>query len=332
MFQHITVEDGLLSNSHVNTFQDSEGFYWLSTIGGIQRFDGKNFVTYTYSNNATKNSIGDWAGKPVEDKEKNIWILNDDGINIYQRKHRTIRRLYLSDAADSNTNNVCSIIKDQFDEIWIITNKNIYEYNYKLGKAVIFRNIISDTHSGIAGAITDSKRNNFWLLISRNGFYEIVCFDYNKNKISYPANPAIKKLLHNYKTIAFFKSDESNNLWLSDYWGTLFKYNTITNGLSHYSISHEKGKEKGGLNYGEVYDCLDDNNGTIWFGGENTGLLKYDKNTDSFTDIQFHNGSEYGLHYDQTIFSFFKDREGNIWINTDLGMNIFNPHQQQFKY
>src|SRR5665647_1162810 len=145
VFQHITVEDGLLSNSHVNTFQDSEGFYWLSTIGGIQRFDGKNFVTYTYSNNSTKNSIGDWAGKPVEDKEKNIWILNDDGINIYQRKHRTIRRLYLSDAADSNTNNVCSIIKDQFDEIWIITNKNIYEYNYKLGKAVIFRNIISDT-------------------------------------------------------------------------------------------------------------------------------------------------------------------------------------------
>jgi len=332
VFQHITVEDGLLFNSHVNTFQDSEGFYWLSTIGGIQRFDGKNFVTYTYSNNATKNSIGDWAGKPVEDKEKNIWILNDDGINIYQRKHRTIRRLYLSDAADSNTNNVCSIIKDQFDEIWIITNKNIYHYNYKLETAVLSRNIISDAHSGIAGAITNSKRNIFWLLISRNGLYEIGCFDPNKNEISYLTNPAVKKLLYNYKTIAFFKSDESNNLWLSDYWGTLFRYNTITNGLFHYSISHEKGKEKSGLNYGQVYDCLDDNNGTIWFGGENTGLMKYDKNTDSFTDVQFHDGSQYGLHYDQTIFNFFKDREENIWINTDLGMNIFNPHRQQFKY
>ncbi len=34
----------------------------------------------------------------------------------------------------------------------------------------------------------------------------------------------------------------------------------------------------------------------------------------------------------KNIFSFSKDREGNIWVDTDLGMNIFNPHRQQFKY
>jgi ligand-binding sensor domain-containing protein/two-component sensor histidine kinase len=332
VFQHLTVEDGLLSNSRVNSFQDAEGFYWFSTFNGIQRFDGKNFISFTYNDNGTKNTSGEWVGKPTEDKEKNIWIINEEGINVYQRKHGGFTRLYVSDAEDSNTNNVCNILKDDQNKIWIITHKNIFQYDDKSGKAVLFSNILDTARAGIVAAIYDRKKNDFLLLISRNGFYDIASFDYRKNKISYVANPALKELLHNYKTIAFFKLDESSNLWISDYWGTLFKYNTITNELSHYSISQENGKEKNRLNYAEVYDFLDDNNGTIWFGGENTGLLKYDKNADSFTNIKYQSTSEYGLHYDQAIFSFFKDREGNIWIDTDLGMNIFNPHLQQFKY
>ena len=185
VFQHITVDDGLLSNSIVNTFQDSEGFYWFSTVDGIQRFDGKNFITYTYNNNATKNTDGDWVGKPLEDKEKNIWILNDDGINIYQRKHETIRRLYLSDAADSSRNNVCTIIKDRLDNIWIITAKNIFRYDYKMRKAIIFAKIIIEPNSSVAAAIIDNKTNNFWLLISKSGLYKIASFDVAKNKIFY---------------------------------------------------------------------------------------------------------------------------------------------------
>jgi ligand-binding sensor domain-containing protein len=47
-FQHLTVEDGLLSNPFVNAFQDSDGFYWFSTANGIQRYGGKNFITYPY--------------------------------------------------------------------------------------------------------------------------------------------------------------------------------------------------------------------------------------------------------------------------------------------
>lgn len=332
IFQHLTVEDGLLSNFNVNTFQDAEGFYWFSSPAGIQRFDGKNFITYHYNDNAAKTITGDWAGKPVEDGEKNIWVINDDGINIYQRKHGTISRLYINDAADSNTNNVCNIIKDGRDQIWIVTNRNIFQYNYGQQKAVLVKNVLNDVHDGIVGAISNTKRNNFWLLVSRNGFYEIACYDIIANKITYASEPGVKEFISNQKTIAFFKSDESNNLWISDYWGTLFKYNTITKNTSHYVIAHQKGSEKRAFNYGKINDCLDDNKGTIWFGGENTGLLKYDKNTDSFTTLPSQNGSEYDLHCDQTISSFFEDREANIWINTDLGMNIFNPHQQRFKY
>ncbi|MEO6355171.1 MAG: two-component regulator propeller domain-containing protein, partial [Ferruginibacter sp.] len=166
VFQHLTVEDGLISNPLVNIFQDAEGFYWFSAVNGIQRFDGKNFITYLYPDNLTVNRSGEWTGTPLEDNDKNLWILNDDGINIYQRNHQKITRLYMSDADDSNENNVVSLIKDEQNNIWIITGKNIFKYNYASGKPVLFCNITSDVHLGIARVTYDKNRNIFWLLIS----------------------------------------------------------------------------------------------------------------------------------------------------------------------
>ncbi len=333
VFQHLTVEDGLLSNPFVNIFEDAEGFYWFSSVSGFQRFDGKNFITYLYPDKGTKISSGEWTGKPLEDNDKNIWILNDNGINIYHRNHQKITRLYLTDAEDSNKNNVASLIKDEQNNIWIITGKNIFKYNYSYEKPVFFCNVTSDVHLSIATATYDNKRNIFWLFISVNsGSYKIASFDYHKKQIKYLVDPAVTKLFNSYKPLAFFKADESSNLWMADYWGNLFKYNTIKNQLFQYSVLNEKDKEKKTPTYLVIHDCLDDDNGTVWFGGENSGLLKYDKKADRFSILKYENGSQYGLHLDQIIHSFFKDREKNIWINTDLGMNIFNPHLQQFKY
>lgn len=332
VFQHLTVEDGLLSNPHVTTFQDDEGFYWFSSVSGIQRFDGKNFITYTYSKNGIENSTGEWGGRPIEDKEKNIWVVNNNGINIYQRKQQMFFRLYMQDAADSNINNVCRLVKDGENKIWIITNKNIFQYDYASGKTVLISNIINNAHSDIVTAAYNSKREKIWMLISKFGNYLIASFNCKKKQTSYVVNLAVKELLSSYKSVALFKSDESDNLWMSDYFSTLGKYNSSINELTHYPALQEKNKEQGRSNYSEVYDFFDDDNGTIWFGVQGIGLLKFDKKSDSFINIKKENGSEYGLHYDETIYSFFKDREGNIWIDTDLGMNVFNPHLQQFKY
>ena len=332
VFQHLTVEDGLLSNPRVNIFQDAEGFYWFSTATAIQRFDGKNFNTYSFSNKAMQTNLNQDEEKPVEDKERNIWILNGDGINIYKRSERVLTRLYMNDALDSNISNVCSLIKDEKNNIWIITTKNIFLYNYASAKPVLFSSVMSDPALSIKSAVYNTKRKEFWLLISKNEGYEIACFDYHKKQINYPVNPAVKELLKNYYPIAFFNTDESDNLWMADFHGNLCKYNTIKNELFNYSFLHEADKKRKISPNSVIHESFDDDNGIIWFGGDNIGLVKYDKKLNSFTIINHENGSEYGLHYDQLVYGIFKDREGNIWLDTDLGMNIFNPDQQQFKY
>jgi signal transduction histidine kinase/DNA-binding response OmpR family regulator/ligand-binding sensor domain-containing protein len=48
--RHWDIEDGLLERTIDNWFEDKEGFIWLVTPSGVQRFDGYEFTTWTQTN------------------------------------------------------------------------------------------------------------------------------------------------------------------------------------------------------------------------------------------------------------------------------------------
>ena len=47
-FNHIATEHGLSSNFVTSTLQDSDGFLWISTHNGLNRYDGYQFINYTH--------------------------------------------------------------------------------------------------------------------------------------------------------------------------------------------------------------------------------------------------------------------------------------------
>ena len=83
IFQHLTVDDGLFVNSGATVFQDSQGFYWFTSSAGLQRYDGQNFSNYTFKFKNNQSLTTDYTSQAVEDKEKNIWVVNGAGINIF---------------------------------------------------------------------------------------------------------------------------------------------------------------------------------------------------------------------------------------------------------
>jgi len=54
-----TIEDGLVNNDILNIYQDSRGFIWLCTRGGLSRYDGSRFTNYTPENGLTNDMIND---------------------------------------------------------------------------------------------------------------------------------------------------------------------------------------------------------------------------------------------------------------------------------
>lgn len=330
VFQHLTTEDGLLSDSKINTFQDAEGFYWFNSISGIQRYDGKNFIAYKYNNNAGKDILDNLRGELVEDRQKNIWIINKEGINILSASNQQLHRFYIPDAPDSTTNNVTEIIKDVRNRIWIFTNKNIFWYNDATQKPVLFSHLINNNDETIFRVIYKPDMESF-LVLTAGRYHRVININYAKKQLSILISN-VNYLLGHINLISFFKTDDNNNLWFGNYVGDLCRYNIITGKSEHYSVLHQNNKDQK-LPTPALYDCVDDENGGVLFTADNyTGLLRYDKKTDSFSNIKNDNGAEYGFHYNEDVYSLFKDKEGNIWVNTDLGMNIFNIQNQLFRY
>jgi ligand-binding sensor domain-containing protein/two-component sensor histidine kinase len=331
VFQHITAEDGLTTDPDVNIFQDTKGFYWFNAFSGVQRFDGKKFISYKYNYTDSRNMTDNIVTKPVEDEEKNIWFINKEGINVFYRIKQQLKRLYMPDAIDSNSNNVAAVVKDNNNALWIFTSKNVFKYDYVLKKPVLVKHIFTDKNSGLITVLYIAETKRFYLLAVHDG-NKLYCLDGSLKQILHPAIN-VDELLGHRNPVSLFKFDNNNNLWIANYIGDLCKFNVSTLSAEHYSLLHQRDKEKQALPNAALFDCVDDGKNTIWFCGDNyIGLLQYDKLSDNFSHIQQDNESEDGLHYTESIFNLFKDNEGNIWVNTDLGMNIFNPANQRFNY
>src|SRR5579863_2357068 len=185
VFQHLTAEDGLMPGPRITVYQDKEGLYWFASVNGLQRYDGKSFVTYPFKYSGNLPVRGDYTGSPIEDKEGNIWVSNQEGINILNRKGRSLSRLYLSDAPDSFVSNVAGILKDRQDQIWILTSRNIFRFDEIAQKPVLVMNVLKDHQSGIFAPLYDSARDGFWAL-SMDSARQIAFIDFKKKLITWP--------------------------------------------------------------------------------------------------------------------------------------------------
>jgi ligand-binding sensor domain-containing protein len=79
-FRHLTQQQGLPSGHCSQLFKDSRHFWWIGTqTGGIVRFDGHVHKTYA-------SFTGSMVVNILEDKNANLWIGTNKGLNFYDRR------------------------------------------------------------------------------------------------------------------------------------------------------------------------------------------------------------------------------------------------------
>ncbi|MEM9686216.1 MAG: two-component regulator propeller domain-containing protein [Bacteroidota bacterium] len=97
----LSVEDGLSNRFVTSIHQDSQGFMWLGTRYGLNRYDGYEFKHYTKENSAlTSNDIMSIH----EDTQQQLWIVQT------QEQHKTID---IMDPNNDRIQNFDSVFKTQ---------------------------------------------------------------------------------------------------------------------------------------------------------------------------------------------------------------------------
>jgi len=82
-FDHITVEDGLPESMIRSITQDSKGYLWMGTQGGLCRYDGYKVTVFMPDPGDPFSISNGYISKILEDKRRNIWIATNDGLNKY---------------------------------------------------------------------------------------------------------------------------------------------------------------------------------------------------------------------------------------------------------
>ena len=85
-FRLYTIEDGLNQKTVLNIAQDQDGFIWVATFGGINRFDGRSFDSLTTREGLRRNLIQALA----VDSQNRLWAGDvAGGLTLLERGHVT---------------------------------------------------------------------------------------------------------------------------------------------------------------------------------------------------------------------------------------------------
>lgn len=113
-FRTYSIENGL-SESVVNDLvQDHEGFLWVGTSYGLNRFDGIRFKNYYMEDGLLDNKIS----ALYEDTENELWVGTESGVNVI--KSDSIHTLPELEELTSST--ILSIYQDHLNEYWFATD------------------------------------------------------------------------------------------------------------------------------------------------------------------------------------------------------------------
>ena len=74
LFEHLTVKEGLSQGSVTCILQDREGFMWLGTQDGLNRFDGYTFTVFRHDPADAHSLNENFIFSLLEDSEGTLWV------------------------------------------------------------------------------------------------------------------------------------------------------------------------------------------------------------------------------------------------------------------
>jgi len=331
-FEHITVQDGLAHDHVLCIFQDSKGFIWIGSYGGLQRYDGIKFKNYAHLPE-DENSISLNAVHTIFEDVKNnvLWIGTEGGLDKFDLKIEKFTH-FLHNPKDINSlshNNVRSIWSNDDTLFWIGTyGGGLNKYNAATGEWKHFRHQANDSKSlcsDLINTIYVDNLHRMWIGTEAGG---LSLFDQISEKFkNYTPNSHSKNSICD-EVVNNILLDRHGILWICTWNGGICSFNPDKEEFRNYPVNANNPKN---IRNSTVRSVIEDSQGNLWFATLGGGLSLYNRENDSF--ISFVNSSK--NHNSLSInflWSLFEDRNGLIWVGTfGGGLDIFDSRKRDYQ-
>lgn len=313
-FSRIDANDGLSHNQVKSFFKDHQGFMWIGTISGLNRFDGYNLKVFRNDPRDPQSIINDDINRMFEDPDGKMWISTWSGLDIYDPVTETFRydplpmihRLGLPDG------NLTDIVKDTLGNYWFV-HQSLGIYLYEANKkTVAFRNIPEDSTSINSDRISSlqiDRRGNAWL-IHRDGIIEQL--DRKTQKVVFRSDFLAKRFNAAAQDYRFIL-DNDGDLWIyiADTNRGIFHFNPKTGEVSHLT----KDSSPMRLSSDIVRGVVPANNNVVWVATDHGGVNVIYKKRRSVSYI-LHSPEDDRSLVQNSINTIYRDNTGIIWLGT----------------
>jgi len=321
-FDYLGIEHGL-SNDYITCFaQDSLGFIWIGTSYGVNRFDGISIEKFDFDIEISRCQ----AQKLFVDSMGRIWITYNGGTKLFDY-HDGIFKWPFSKQSDSLTilsSEELLINEDKSNNLWIGNQNGFFQIDVVTLKILDHFNIPSYQKKQI-NIMSQVYLHPDTLLFAIKNIYpsenkkRILIFDINNKKFH-----TIKGNSYS-ESIDFFIS-KKNSIWMLD--GLVSKINKLELKIEKFLLSpfgvpshYEK----------PIYSMLEDQLGDLWLGNYKSGLLFISVKSGKSIIFQSEIINSTTIAGNR-IRALFEDKDDNIWIGTDSGINIVKRRQSQFRH
>jgi PAS domain S-box-containing protein len=321
-FTRLSTVDGLSQTRVAQIVQDEQGYIWLGTQYGLNRYDGHDFRTFV---NDTRNSdsIGAvFITALYVDRDNHLWIGGTGTLDRLNPVTEVVEHLMLPpDGSMREMPTVVHISQNRAGSIWLATGAGLFRRDPTTGATRHFRSEPDSADSLSSNDIrfTGEDRSGALWVGTTQGLDRL---DPDSGKVT------LHVPLPDPVQVSFYE-DQKGNFWVLGASGTgLARLDRTTNVLTRYSFYDEP---PGPNDLTGVMGMVEDEAGALWIGSPGLGLLRFDPVAGEVMRSG-NSPSDPGSIPEDKVIGLFKDREGNIWAgHHSVPPSHFNPKHQLFE-
>ena len=356
--EHYSTEQGLSHDIISSMFKDSQGYMWLGTFNGINKFDGTHITSFNSDAGTINNQRIDQI---VEDGYNHLWVKSYDG-QIYRFDKGTEKFTPLTTLLKLKKKVYIDRILSAADGmLWLRTLGNgvilMPDVRRDQSAHFTFSTLNREKQHLPSDTITfffQAEKSNFYLgtpkglvriIKSANGQFvarRLAIGQYSDDHFSTVTRIGKKMYFGTtqgdlirydeptaaFQAIAVSKgkvnasraAKNGHSLYLTTSMGELLIFNLATS-----TFSSEK------YNSGSLFSIFEDKGGDLWLEPAKKGVVRFDLKQKTFTT--FFQRNDASTIAPRNHFRVFEDRNGTVWaVLRDGGFGYYDPAARKLRY
>jgi len=331
---------GLSETTVAAILQDQQGFLWIGTPNGLNRYDGYGFTVFRQDSQDSSSLASNNIKALHEDRSGTLWVGTVNGLHRYNRSFGTFTR-FQHEPTNKNSlssNDISSITSDADGTLWIGTRRGVNRFTPNTGAFKLLKshkkksgglsdNDITVVYAAPANITPEPLRSLLWIGTRNAGLNmlntktgEITVFRSN-DAPSAATMTRSSGLAEN--TVLSITSDAQGTIWVGTRGGlNVLRYQDSTWQIEHYSTPE--------LADNAVRSLIVTKHSRLLVGTRN-GLTIGNTEGADWSVVRNRPDNPRSLS-DNDISALYEDRSGVVWIGTaGNGLNKYVPQTASFR-